>query len=64
MIHANGFKGDGFRWAQFVGDKELRISSKETSQLHQYLRKHKDVSDLLMTGGDPMVMKTKYLKSY
>ncbi|MCK5648457.1 MAG: lysine 2,3-aminomutase [Gammaproteobacteria bacterium] len=53
-----------FRWAQFIGDKELRISSKETSQLHQYLRRHKDVSDLLMTGGDPMVMKTKYLKNY
>ena len=53
-----------FRWAQFVGDKELRISSKETHHLHQYLRSHKDVSDLLMTGGDPMVMKTKYLQDY
>jgi KamA family protein len=53
-----------FRWAQFIGDKELRFSSKETTQLHQYLRTHKDVSDLLVTGGDPMVMKTKHLKEY
>ncbi len=53
-----------FRWAQFIGDKELRISSKETDHLHQYLRTHKHVSDLLMTGGDPMVMKTKYLEEY
>ena len=53
-----------FRWAQFIGDKELRISSKETDHLHQYLRTHKDVSDLLMTGGDPMVMKTKHLAEY
>lgn len=53
-----------FRWAQFIGDKELRISSNETAHLHQYLRSHKDVSDLLMTGGDPMVMKTKHMEQY
>lgn len=53
-----------FRWAQFIGDKELRFSSNETSQLHQYLRSHKDISDLLMTGGDPMVMKTKHMAQY
>ncbi len=53
-----------FRWAQFIGDKALRISSNETDHLHQYLRSHKDVSDLLMTGGDPMVMKTKHLEEY
>ncbi len=53
-----------FRWAQFIGDKELRIASNETDHLHQYLRTHKHVTDLLMTGGDPMVMKTKYLEDY
>ncbi len=53
-----------FRWAQFIGDKELRISSNETVHLHQYLRSHKDVSDLLVTGGDPMVMKTKHMAQY
>ena len=53
-----------FRWAQFIGDKELRFSSKETQHLHQYLRTHKDVSDLLITGGDPMVMKTSSLRAY
>jgi KamA family protein len=53
-----------FRWAQFVGDKELRFASNETETLHQYLRDHTEVSDLLMTGGDPMVMKTKHLQQY
>ena len=53
-----------FRWAQFIGDKELRISSNETAQLHQYLRSHKDISDLLVTGGDPMVMKTQHMAQY
>ncbi len=53
-----------FRWAQFIGDKALRISSHETTQLHHYLHRHKDISDLLITGGDPMVMKTNHLRDY
>ena len=53
-----------FRWAQFVGDKELRIASTEAARLHRYLESHKEVTDLLITGGDPMVMKTKHLVSY
>jgi len=53
-----------FRWAQFIGDKNLRFSNKEANQLHQYLAKHKNISDLLITGGDPMVMKTDHLVTY
>jgi KamA family protein len=53
-----------FRWAQFVGDKELRIAASEVSTLHGYLRAHPEVTDLLFTGGDPMVMKTKHLAAY
>ena len=53
-----------FRWAQFIGDRELRFASNEADSLHRYLAKHKEVSDLLMTGGDPMVMKTHHLKNY
>lgn len=53
-----------FRWAQFVGDKSLRIASSEAGQLEQYLASHPDVSDLLLTGGDPMVMKTAHLARY
>ncbi len=53
-----------FRWAQFVGDKSLRIASTEATQLHSYLRHRRQVSDLLITGGDPMVMKTKHLAAY
>jgi KamA family protein len=53
-----------FRWAQFVGDKELRFSANEASKLHDYLRQHPEVSDLLITGGDPMVMKTKHMAGY
>lgn len=53
-----------FRWAQFVGDKALRMASSEAEQLLGYLRAHHDVTDLLVTGGDPMVMKTRNLAQY
>jgi len=53
-----------FRWAQFVGDKELRFAAKEADQLHRYLQQHPTISDLLVTGGDPMVMKTSHLAAY
>ncbi len=53
-----------FRWAQFIGDKELRFSAREADHLHEYLKQHKNISDLLVTGGDPMVMKTKHLVHY
>ncbi|MBK1629562.1 lysine 2,3-aminomutase [Thiohalocapsa halophila] len=53
-----------FRWAQFVGDKELRIATNEAEGLHAYLRQHRCVTDLLVTGGDPMVMKTRHLETY
>ncbi len=53
-----------FRWAQFVGDKDLKISSKDAEGLHRYLAAHPDVSDLLVTGGDPMIMKTRVMEGY
>ncbi|MCO7224382.1 KamA family radical SAM protein [Pleionea sp. CnH1-48] len=53
-----------FRWAQFIGDKSLQFAAKEALQLVDYLREHKEVTDVLITGGDPLVMKTKNLKAY
>ena len=53
-----------FRWAQFIGDKSLRMATTEAAALHRYLERHHEVSDLLITGGDPMVMKTKHLVAY
>ena len=53
-----------FRWAQFVGIQELRFNSNDAGQLHRYLASQPQVSDLLMTGGDPMVMKTHHLAEY
>lgn len=53
-----------FRWAQFVGDKELRFATSEAESLHNYLASDKNITDLLVTGGDPMVMKTRHLVGY
>ena len=52
-----------FRWAQFVGNNDLRISSREVATLHEYLQTHQEITDLLVTGGDPMVMKTSDWRS-
>lgn len=53
-----------FRWAQFIGDDELRFAQKEANSLFDYLADHPEVSDILMTGGDPMIMQTRSLKQY
>ena len=51
-----------FRWAQFVGDKDLRFPARGVDQLVQYLREHDEVTDILITGGDPMVMSAALLR--
>ncbi len=53
-----------FRWAQFVGIQELKFESKQVDMLVEYLRRHKFVTDVLFTGGDPMIMKAKALRQY
>lgn len=53
-----------FRWAQFVGDKEFKIAADDSERMLSYLAQHREVSDLLITGGDPMIMKTRKLREY
>lgn len=45
-----------FRWAQFVGDPELRFRASDATRLVEYLRRHPEVTDVLITGGDPLIM--------
>lgn len=51
-----------FRWAQFVGAEEQRLKGSDTALLVRYLRAHPEVSDLLLTGGDPLIMSTRLLE--
>lgn len=53
-----------FRWAQFVGLDDLKFAAKEVSMLSGYLRNNPQVTDVLFTGGDPMIMRTAALRRY
>jgi L-lysine 2,3-aminomutase len=47
-----------------VGMVGMKFASRETEQLIEYIRRHPEVSDVLFTGGDPMIMSTKILRAY
>lgn len=53
-----------FRWAQFVGLEDLKFETRETTDLVNYLKAHPEVTDVLITGGDPMIMRSKVLRQY
>lgn len=53
-----------FRWAQFVGMDDMKFANKEADDLVRYVRANPRITDVLFTGGDPMVMKTKVLERY
>lgn len=53
-----------FRWAQFVGLTDMKFEARETSDLAAYLRVHPEVSEVLVTGGDPLVMAASTLERY
>ncbi|QQX78996.1 hypothetical protein JK628_15685 [Shewanella sp. KX20019] len=52
-----------FRHAQVRGDEDMFIQ-KDIAQLHEYLRRHKEVTDILITGGDGGYMPMSRLKQY
>lgn len=53
-----------FRWPQFVGMDELKFASRQAESLVKYVSDHPEVTDVLFTGGDPLIMKTKILETY
>lgn len=53
-----------FRWPQFVGMPDLKFATQEAEQLVDYLRQHPKVTNVLFTGGDPMVMRAQNLSAY
>ncbi len=52
-----------FRHAQVRGDEDMFLQQ-DINQIHQYLRKHKEVTDLLITGGDGGFMPAERLLQY
>lgn len=51
-----------FRWPQFVGMDDMKFDARETGELVAYLKAHRDVTDVLITGGDPLIMNTRSLE--
>jgi L-lysine 2,3-aminomutase len=60
----HSYCGYCFRWAQFVDKPELKQAVPGPETMVSYLDKHPEVTDVLLTGGDPMVMRTDLLASY
>jgi len=53
-----------FRWPQFVGLDDLTFATRESGIFQQYLQQHQEITDVLLTGGDPMTMKTRQIALY
>ena len=53
-----------FRWPQFVGMNDLKFAMREVEKLIGYLQDHPEVTDVLFTGGDPLIMKSSLLAGY
>lgn len=52
-----------FRHAQVRGDDDMFIQ-KDVHQIHEYLKRHKEVSDVLITGGDAGYLKADRFEEY
>lgn len=53
-----------FRWPQFINDLDLKFATRESGKFQEYLQQHQEVTDVLLTGGDPMTMKAWQLALY
>ncbi|WP_327107139.1 KamA family radical SAM protein [Nonomuraea glycinis] len=53
-----------FRWAQFVGDADLKFASDDVDQMVDYIRRHPEVTSVLITGGDAMIMGESVIRRY
>lgn len=50
-----------FRWPQFTGLSELRFAGREIDLLVDYVRSNPEITDVLFTGGDPLIMSAQHL---
>ncbi|MDV7353546.1 lysine 2,3-aminomutase [Rhodococcus oxybenzonivorans] len=60
----HSYCGYCFRWAQFVDQPDLRMAVSGPEAMTRYLDRHPMITDVLLTGGDPLVMRTDLLASY
>jgi KamA family protein len=52
-----------FRWPQFALN-DFKFAMKEADTMVRYLKANPQITDILFTGGDPAVMKTRFFEEY
>lgn len=53
-----------FRWPQFVKLNNHKFATGSKPLYLEYVKQHKEITDVLITGGDPMVMSADILESH
>ena len=53
-----------FRWPQFTGMSDYKMALKQAEVSGEYLKRHPEITDVLFSGGDPMVMNADRLEIY
>jgi KamA family protein len=53
-----------YRWGQLVGSWDVKQQVKEIDRVLAYILKHGEISDVLLSGGDPMIMSAETLERY
>jgi KamA family protein len=53
-----------FRWPQFTGVEAWKFAMRETELMIEYIKRKPEITDVLFTGGDPMIMSAKMLGTY
>jgi len=53
-----------FRWPQFVRTEELKFATDKGFTFLDYLRRRTEITDVLFTGGDPLIMSSGRLSTY
>jgi len=53
-----------FRWPQFTGMNQYKMALKQAQVPVEYLKRHPEITDVLLTGGDPMIMSADRLEIY
>ena len=52
-----------FRWPQFTTG-ERRFATRDAERVASYVREHPEIKDVLLTGGDPLVMRASVLRRH
>jgi KamA family protein len=53
-----------YRWGQLVGPWDIKQQVKENERVLAYVLRHQEISDVLLSGGDPMIMSADTLERY